>query len=146
MKIPLKAFLLSLCWSLLISFASYFPLWFLCRKYAGFMLPFVFLVSILICIVLCYFSAVHFKVFKITLKSYKLCVTKGFIIRRKKYLNLSFVLSVKNFSTPLMRFLKLDNILLLVEGSVCLLPLLKAEDAEVIYESIVKNSEKNEKI
>lgn len=146
MKIPPKAFVLSLCWSFLLSVACYFLLWFLCTRYLSILIYFVFLISIIICLSLCYISAVHYKVFIAEMKGESLNICKGFIIKRNKYVNLSFALSVKSASTPLMRLLKLRNLLIMFEGSVCLLPLIKAEDAEIIYDRILRISEKNEKI
>lgn len=142
MKIPLRAFILSLIRSFIISAASYFLLRFLCIKYADFLLPLVFIASILICLGLCYFSAVHYKVFKLALKGKMLYISKGFIIKIQKHINLKFAVSVKTICTPLMRLLKLKSILLLFEGSVCFLPLLKSEDADFIYKNILINNEK----
>ncbi len=146
MKILPRAFILSLFWSFLISAAACFLLKFLCANFAKNLLPFVFLASVLICVILCYFSAVHYKVFKAQLKGEKLFITKGFIIKRKKHINLSFTVSVKLISTPMMRLMGLSNLLILFEGSACLLPLIKAGDAELLYQSILKISENNEKI
>lgn len=146
MKIPPRVFVLSLIWSLFISAASYFLLWFICIKYAEFLLSWVFFASIIICSLLCYVSAVHYKLFKVNLKGQILSVSKGFIVKRKKHINLDFSVSVKTVSTPLMRLLKLSNILIIFEGSVCLLPLIKTEDADFIYNNILKTNEENEKI
>lgn len=146
MKIPPRAFVLSLIWSFLISSASYFLLKFLCTKYAEFLLPLVFIASISIALMLCFFSAVHYKVFRFYIKGKTLYIYKGFIIKRKKHIDLNFTVSVKEVSTPLMRILRLSNILILFEGSVCFLPLIKAEDGDFIYETILSINEKNEKI
>jgi len=146
LKILPRAFVLSLCRSFLISAVACFLLKILCEKFATNLLPFVFLISVLICVTLCYLSAVHYKVFRAQLMDQKLMITKGFIIKRKKHINLRFIVSVKYVSTPVMRLLGLSSILVLSEGSGCFLPLITAKDAEFLYQSILSISENNEKI
>ncbi|MBR3987708.1 MAG: hypothetical protein IKK10_00190 [Clostridia bacterium] len=146
MKILPRAFILSVCVSFLVSVASYFLLIFLCNRFAPFLLPFVFFTTVLIFVTLFYLSAVHYRTFFANLKGEKLEIAKGFIIKRKITLNLRFAVSAKNVSTPLMRMMKISNLLLLFEGSLCFIPLVKAEDAEYLYDKVLKISEKNEKI
>lgn len=146
MKILPRAFVLLLSWSLLLSTAAYFLLRFLSAKFAPFILPFVFLISVLLCVILCYLCAAHYRIFSASLEGERLIVTKGFLINRKNHMNLRFAVSIKSFSTPLMRLMKLSNILILFEGSACLLPLIKAEDAQKLSNIITEISEKNKEI
>ena len=88
----------------------------------------------------------HYCTFFAEVNCEKLIITKGFIIKRKTVLNLRFVVSAKYVTTPLMRLFKLSNIMLLSEGSLCFIPLIKAEDAELIYDTVLKISEKYEEI
>lgn len=146
MKIIPRAFALSLLWVTAVSVAMYFVFLFVCKSFAPSLLPFVFLISTLLFAVLFYLAAVHYKTFSLSLNGQKLLISRGFIIKRKRQLNLKYTTSVKYASTPLMRFLGLSNLLLIFEGSLCLLPLLKARDAELLYESVLKISDKNEEI
>lgn len=146
MRISLKAFWLSVLWTGLISCVTYFLLISLCRKFVPYLSPFVFLISTTLFVVLFYLSAVHFKAYSIKLQSDRLNIYSGFLIRRTKTLNLNYTVSVKYVSTPLMRILKLSNLMLVFEGSVCFLPLLKAEDTEFIFKNILKICDKNETI
>ncbi len=146
MKILPRAFVLSVFVSFSAAFASYFLLEFLCSRFVPFLLPFVFFATILISVTLFYLSAVHYCTFFAEVNCEKLIITKGFIIKRKTVLNLRFVVSAKYVTTPLMRLFKLSNIMLLSEGSLCFIPLIKAEDAELIYDTVLKISEKYEEI
>lgn len=146
MKILPRAFILAVFVSLVVSAASYFLFVFLCNRFAPFLLPFVFLTTALIFVILFYLSAVHYRTFFADLKGEELIISKGFIIKRKITLNLRFVVSAKNVSTPLMRLLKISNLLLVFEGSLCFIPLIKAGDAERLYDKILKISEEYEKI
>lgn len=146
MKILPRAFILSTFYSLFISAASYFLLKFLCKSFAQFLLPFVFLFTVLLFSVLSYLSAVHFKRFFACIKDEKLIIKSGFIIKREKILKLNYTVSVKNVSTPVMRLLKISNILLIFEGSVCILPLLRKADAHELFGEIIKIRDTNEEI
>mgnify|MGYP003292918272 CR=1 FL=1 len=137
MKILPRAFLLSVVASFLVSCASYYLFVFLCNRFAPFLLPFVFITTVLISVILFYLSAVHYRNFFAELRNDKLIIYKGFIIKRKIVLDLRFVVSAKNVSTPLMRLLKISNLLLLSEGSLCILPLIQAEDSERLYKTIL---------
>ncbi len=142
MKIAKKAFMLSVLWVVLLSVAVHFLFLFLCKSFLPQILPFVFLISIVFFVVLFYFATVHYKTFYVSIKSPEILVTRGFIIKRERHLNLKFTTSVKHASTPFMRFLGLSNLLLVFEGSVCLLPLLKSSDAEQLFQSILSISDK----
>ena len=144
MKILPRAFLLSVVASFLVSCASYYLFVFLCNRFAPFLLPFVFITTVLISVILFYLSAVYYRNFFAELRNDKLIIYKGFIIKRKIVLNLRFVVSAKNVSTPLMRLLKISNLLLLSEGSLCILPLIQAEDSERLYKTILTICEENE--
>lgn len=146
MKIPLKAFLLSAFYSAVSAAVSYFALMPLCRSFAPFLIPFVLIISISVFIVLFYLSAAHYKTFSAKIDGGRLAVSKGFLIRRKIRLSLEFTVSVKQLTTPLMRLLGLSSLLLIFEGSVCVLPLLKSADAEEIFGVIIEIRDKNEKI
>lgn len=146
LKISVKAFRLSLCWAGVLSLICYFALMPLCERFAHFLKPFVFLISTALFIVLFYLAAAHFKTFCAKLDDDELLISKGFLIRREIRLNLRYTVSVKLLSTPLMRLLRLSNLLLIFEGSVCLLPLLRIKDAEELFAKIVKVREKNEKL
>lgn len=142
MKISRKAFFLSVCWVAVLSFACYFALMLLCERFAEALKPFVFFVSTLFFIVFFYLAAAHFKTFSAKLSGGELLISKGFLIKRKIHLNLKYALSVKLLTTPLMRLLGLVNLLIVFEGSVCVLPLLKAVDGDEIF----KARDKNEKL
>lgn len=145
-KISLKAFLLSVLWVAVISCLCYFALMPLCEMFVPFLKPFVFLISTALFIVLFYLGSAHFKTFFAEIKGGELLIFKGFLIRRKIRLNLSYTVSVKLLSTPLMRLLGLSNLLLIFEGSVCLLPLLRKTDAHELFGEIIKIRDKNEKL
>ncbi len=146
MRISLKAFWLSVLWVGLISCTAYFLLINLCRKFTPYLSPFVFLACTVLFTILFYLSAVHFRAYSLKLNNEKLLISSGFLIKRTKTLNLKYTASVKYISTPLMRLLKLSNLMLVFEGSVYFLPLLKVQDAELIFKSILKICDKNETI
>jgi len=129
LKIPLKGFFLAVFYSAAVSSVSYILLFIFLKKF----MPFVILISIALFLTLFYLSASYFKTFSAVLSKGSLLVKKGFFIKRKNHVNLKYALSAKVITTPLMRLLGLSNLLLIFEGSVCFLPLLRYSDAENIF-------------
>ena len=146
LKISVKALVLSLCWVSVLSVFFYYLLMLLCKEFAPFLKPFVFLISIAFFVAMFYICVSFFKTFFADIKEKQLTISKGFLIKRKENLKLSYIVSVKKLTTPFMRFLGLSSLLLIFEGSVCFLPLLRVQDACIISESILKISDKNETI
>lgn len=136
MRCSKKAFVVSVIWICGISCASYFGLKFLCESFVPQLLPFVFMITILIFVILFYLCAAYFRTFFSEIKGDKLLNRWGFIIKRSFYTELKRVQSVKTLSTPLMRFMGLNNLLLIFDGSVLLLPLLRVKNSEEIVEKI----------
>lgn len=144
MKITAKGFLLSVAWVAVISLACYFALMPLCERFVPALRPFALIISIGIFLVLFYLACSCFKTFFADIEGKFLTLTKGFLIKRKIRLNLEYAVSVKLFSTPLMRLLGLSNLIVIFEGSVSFLPLLRARDADEIYSRICDLSDINE--
>lgn len=131
-----KAFGMSVFWIFVFSCVSYFGLKFLCQKFVPQLLPFVFIFTILIFVILFYLCAAYFKTFFAEIKGDKLVSRWGFIIRRNFYTELGKVQSVKTLSTPFMRLMGLNNLLLIYDGRVLLFPLLRVKNTEEIVEKI----------
>lgn len=144
LKISVKAFLLSLCWVTVLSLICYFLLLPLCKRFVPFLKPFVLLISIAFFVALFYICVSYFKTFFAEIRANELAVSKGFLVSRKEKLNLKYTVSVKRFTTPVMRLLGLSNLLLIFEGSVCFLPLLKNTDTEEILSFVSKLRDENE--
>lgn len=146
MRCPKKAFVISIFWICVFSCAVYFGLKLLCEKFVPWLLPFVFILTILIFVILFYICAVYFKTFFAEIRADKLYSKWGFLIKRSFYTELNRVQSVKTVSTPLMRFMGLNNLLIIFDGRVLLMPLLKVSNSEEIIEKIRTLRNKNEDI
>lgn len=143
MKISAKGFFLEVFRVFVLSALGYFALKPLTKRFVPFLEPFVFLIIVVLFVTLFYLCVSYYKTFSAEFFEGKLLISKGLLIRRKIQLNLNFAVSTKVLTTPLMRLLKLSNLLLVFEGSVCFLPLLNTSDAEEI---LLKSREKNEEL
>lgn len=145
-KITAKGFLLSVAWVAIVSLICYIALMPLCERFVPFLRPFVLLISVSLFVFLFYLACSCCKTFFAELSGKILMLSKGFLIKRKIRLNLEFAVSVKLLTTPLTRLLGLSNLLIIFEGSVIFLPLLRVRDAEEIYRCALKISDNNEKL
>ncbi len=136
MRCSKKAFVMSVFWICIFSCAAYFGLKLLCLKFVPQLLPFVFILTILIFVILFYLCAAYLKTFFAEIREDKLYSKWGFLIKRSFYTELNKVQSVKTLSTPLMRLMGLNNLLLIFDGRVLLLPLLRVKNSEEIVEKI----------
>lgn len=146
MRCPKKAFVISILWICVFSCAVYFGLKLLFEKFVPWLLPFVFVLTILIFVILFYICAVYFKTFFAEIVGDKLSSKWGFLIKRSFYTELKRVQSVKTVSTPLMRFMGLNNLLIIFDGRVLLMPLLRVKNSEEIIEKIRTLRNENEEI
>lgn len=145
MKPPLKALCLSLIRIGVSVFSVYAVICFLCGKYVNLSAGYIALpcgVTVLIFI----FRGAYIKSFSVTVRGNKLIIKKGIFVKHETVLYLKRIMSVKEFSSPLMRLLELEDILLICQGSVYFLWLLKKNHAKDILSTLEKVRNLNEKL
>lgn len=146
MKIPVRALVLWVVRITVLSSLLYFPLKVLLQKYLPFLVPFVYIFILVFFVGLFSISVINFCTFKAIFEGEKLCIKKGFFIRRQEFLKLSMVVSVKSLTSPLGKLLKVYSAALIFEGNIYFLPPLFEENCNEILLKIKESGLKNERI
>lgn len=145
MKPPLKALCLSLIRIGVSVFSVYAVIWFLCGKYADISAGYIALpcgVTALTFI----FAGVYLRSLSVTIRGNMLIIKKGIFVKHETALCLKKAVSVRKLSSPLMRLLGLEDILLICQGSVYFLWLLRKNHAKEILSTLEKVRNINEKL
>ena len=135
MKLPHKLLLVVLLWIFILCALLYISLYFLLREFLPSLLPFLLSFTASIFLLLWAYIFILLRSFRFHIKENILYIKSGLIFRRDKRFVLSRIVSIKSFSTPLMRLLKLEFLLITFEGSIYILPPVSADFAEEILDN-----------
>lgn len=144
MRLCRRSFLLFILWDFILFAVIFMVLRLALKGFTEYFLIISAAVSLGIFLGVFIFSLVIFLTFSARLEKDILFITEGFLLYRQKILRLSSAVSVRTFTTPLMRRFSLNICLIIFEGSICILPPVSAEFSSSILDNIEKAQ--NEKI
>lgn len=134
-KLPKALALVVFLWVSIFCTLIYIALSFLLTNFLPAFLPFLipFILSLLL--FLWTYICILLSRFNFQIKDNILYIKSGLIFRKDKRFVLTRMVSIKTFSTPFMRLLKLEFILITFEGSIYILPPVSADFAEEILDN-----------